>query len=161
MLPIKTIIDCMLDYGINLNGVLSRYESYDKDMQAKTLAAYSIIYLDDIISKTDRNDINFNNTIKNLLHLKAEFQCMLDINPYHTIKEGLLYELENIHSINIYKTVTIKTWHEDVCRACRKYKDKKIDLEKAIREQPIPAPTCSNKLRGGKFGFCTCSYMPE
>lgn len=47
------------------------------------------------------------------------------------------------------------------CDPCKGQNDKKIRIDVALEEMPLPCKDCTNIVNGGVRGFCRCIYVPE
>ena len=80
-------------------------------------------------------------------------------NPFETLRNMHNLVLRKYSRLG-YKHVRIINCGEGGCLNCRKKHGQIIDISKAMKEMPLPIPSCSFDLYRNGHSYCRCSYEP-
>jgi len=78
-----------------------------------------------------------------LIHLKEAARCEL-----------LRYQQQNVKKVEI-----LTAGSGNSCSECEKQSRKIYPIEQALKEMPLPCPSCTHAGLGDVPGFCRCTYV--
>lgn len=75
------------------------------------------------------------------------------------LRESIRCELLGLKQSRVVNKVEILD-APDSCEPCKKQHGRILTIDEALREMPIPHPSCTSPMIGGRPGFCRCRYIP-
>lgn len=75
------------------------------------------------------------------------------------LKEAARCELLRYQQQNIKKVEILTAGSGNSCTECEKQSRKIYPLEQALKEMPLPCPSCTHTGLGDVKGFCRCTYV--
>ncbi len=114
------------------------------------------IFKDLAIKKIGKKPVNYGE-LSRLYFDEALFLYETDKPFFKALQESNRMTLMNYQQRGVHK-VEIPAC-DDSCEHCRKHGCRTLNVNRALRDMPIPRKDCTHELIKGKPGWCRCSYM--